>query len=117
MNDPEPARQLTLVNSHVSRTRDTTSGLDARLRELHDQGMLVLAGEHECDPKLVAKVEVSWKDAGLVWRPTNETFAAVMTADRLGVDLVTEDSDVSKLSRHWQVHAMTVAEFASALAA
>jgi len=40
-----------------------------------------------------------------------------MTADRLGVDLVTEDSDVRKLACHWQVPAITVAEFASALAA
>jgi hypothetical protein len=40
-----------------------------------------------------------------------------MTADRLGVNLVTEDSDVRMLSHHWQVHAMTVAEFACALAA
>lgn len=117
MSNPGPARQLTLVNGDVSRTRHTTGGLDDRLRELHDQGMLVLAGEHECDPQLVAQVEGSWKDAGLAWRPTNETFAAVMTANRLGVDLVTEDSDVCKLSRHWQVPVMTVAEFASALAA
>ena len=114
---PEPSGQLTLVDGDVSRTYDGTAVLDARLRELHDQGVLVLAGEHECDPRLVADVEDSWKDAGLVWRPTDETFSAVMTADRLGVDLVTEDSDVRKLARHWQVHAMTVVEFASALAA
>jgi hypothetical protein len=117
MGDPAPMRQLTLVNGDVSRARETTGSLAARIRELHDQGVLVVADEHECAPQLVAEVEGSWKDAGLVWRPTNETFAAVMTADRLGVDLVTEDSDVRKLSRHWQVHAMTVAEFASALAA
>jgi hypothetical protein len=40
-----------------------------------------------------------------------------MTADRLGIDLVTEDSDARKLARHWRVHPMTVAEFAAALAA
>jgi len=109
--------QLALVDGDVSRSRDGTAVLDAKLRELHNQGVLVLAGEHECDPQFVADVEDSWKDAGLVWRPTDETFSAVITADRLGVDLVTEDSDVRKLARHWQVHAMTVAEFACALAA
>jgi hypothetical protein len=114
---PEHSGQLALVNGDISRTRDETTVLSARLRELHRQGVLILAGEHECDPQLVADVEDSWKDAGLVWRPTDETFSAVMTADRLDVDLVTEDSDVRKLARHWQVHAMTVAEFASALAA
>jgi hypothetical protein len=115
--EPELSGQLTLVDGKVSRNHDTTAALDARLRTLHDQGVLVLAGDHECDPLLVAEVEGSWKDAGLVWRPTDETFAAVMTADRLGIDLVSEDSDVRKLSHHWQVNAVTVAEFASALAA
>jgi len=115
--EPEPSGKLTLVDSEVSRTRNTTVVLDARLRELHDQGVLVLSSDHECDPQLVADVECSWKDAGLVWRPTNETFAAVMTADRLGIDLVSEDSDVRKLSCHWLVNAVTVAELASALAA
>jgi hypothetical protein len=79
--------------------------------------VLILAGEHECDPQLVADVEGSWKDAGLVGRPTNETFSAVMTADRLGMNLITDDSDVGKLALHWHVQPMTVAEFASQLAA
>jgi hypothetical protein len=52
-----------------------------------------------------------------VWRPTDETYAAGMTADRLGVDLVTEDSDVRKIGHPWHVAAMTIAEFACALAA
>jgi hypothetical protein len=114
---PESSRQLNLVDGDVSRNPDGTAVLNARLRELHSRGVLVLAGEHECDPQLVANVEDSWEDAGLVWRPTNETLSAVITADRLGVDLVTEDSDVRKLARHWHVHPMNVAEFASALAA
>jgi hypothetical protein len=114
---PELSRQLILVDGNIGRTSDGTAVLNARLRELHDQGVLVLADDHECDPQLVAEVEDSWKDAGLVWRPTNETFSAVMIADRLEVNLVTEDSDVRKLARHWQVPAITVAEFASALAA
>lgn len=114
---PEPSRQLTLVDGDISRTPHETAGLSAQLRELHHRGVLVLADEHECDPQFVADVEGSWKDAGLVWRPTNETFSAVMTADRLGVDLVTEDSDVRKLASHWHVHPMNLAEFASALAA
>ena len=114
---PEPLGRLTLVDGDVSRTHDKTAVLDARLRELHAQGILLLASDHECDPQLVADVENSWKDAGLVGRPTNETFAAVMTADQLGVNLVTEDTDVRKLTSYWQVEAMTVAEFASALAA
>jgi hypothetical protein len=50
-------------------------------------------------------------------RPTNETFSAVLTADRLGISLITDDPDVCKLARHWQVQLMTVAEFASKLAA
>jgi hypothetical protein len=40
-----------------------------------------------------------------------------MTADRLGVSLITDGSNVRKLARHWRVDPMTVAEFASALAA
>jgi hypothetical protein len=50
-------------------------------------------------------------------RVVDHSFAAVVTTDRLGVDLVTEDSDVRKLSLHSPVHAMAVAEFALALAA
>jgi hypothetical protein len=88
-----------------------------RLRELHGRRVLIVASEHECDPRLVADVEASWKDAGLVWRPTNETFCAVMTADRLGMSLITDDSDVGRLARHWHVQPMTVTEFASQLAA
>ena len=113
----QPSRQLTLVDGDISRTPDGTAPLDTRLRELHSRGVLVLAGEHECDPQLVADVEDSWKDAGLVRRPTNETYSAVMTAGRLGVNLVTDDSDVRKLAHHWHVHPMNVAESASALAA
>lgn len=109
--------RLTLVDSSVSRTRNRAVAMNARLHELHVQGVLVLADEHECDPQHVADVEGSWKQAGLVWRPTDETFSAVMTAGRLGVDLITDDSDVRKLARHWHVHPMTVAQFASALAA
>lgn len=108
---------LTVVGSDGSRTRTQAATLDSRLRALHDQGVLVLAGDHECDPRFVAQVESSWNAAGLVWRPTDETFCAVMTADRLGVNLITDDSDVRKLARHWQVEPITVAEFASALAA
>jgi hypothetical protein len=107
---------LTLVDSGVSRTRNHAVALDARLRELHGQGVLLL-GDDECSPQHVADVEGSWQQAGLVGRPTNETFSAVITADRLGVDLITDDCDVRKLAQHWQVHPMTVAEFASALAA
>lgn len=108
---------LTIVDRDASYTRQHGTDLDGRLRELHDQGMLILADEHECDPQLVADVEGSWKEAGLVWRPTNETFSAVMTADRLGINLITDDCDVRKLARHWQVQPITVAEFASELAA
>jgi hypothetical protein len=67
--------------------------------------------------QLVADVESSWRDAGLVWRPTDETLSAVITASRLGVDLITDDSDVRKLAEYWDVHAATIADFASALAA
>lgn len=104
------------MDPDASHTRKHATGLDGRLRELHDQGVLVLACEHECAPQLVADVEGSWKEAGLAWRPTNETFSAVMTADRLGINLITDDCDVRKLARHWKVQPMT-AEFASELAA
>ncbi len=77
--------QLALVNADGSYAHGRTAGLNARLHELHGRGVIVLTGEHECDPQLVADVESSWKDAGLVWRPTDETLTAVMTADRLGV--------------------------------
>jgi uncharacterized protein YacL len=59
----------------------------------------------------------SWKPAGLIGRPTDETLTAVITADRLGVDLVTNDSDVRKLADYWQVQALTITDFASVLAA
>ena len=109
-----PAR-LSAVDSDASRAR--TPDLVDRLHELHDQGVLIVTGEHECDPQLVADVEGSWEEAGLVWPATSETFCAVMTADRLGMSLITDDSDVGKLARHWHVQPMTVAEFASQLAA
>jgi hypothetical protein len=114
---PGSSGRLTIVDVDARHARRHATGLDVRLRELHDQGVLVMAGEHECDPQLVADVEGSWKQAGLVWRPTNETFSAVMTADRLGINLITDDSDVRKLARHWHVQPMTVAELASELAA
>ena len=57
------------------------------------------------------------EDAGLISRPTNETFASILTADRLRVDLVTDDTDVHKLAGHWQVQTLTITDFASALAA
>jgi hypothetical protein len=76
-----------------------------------------MVGEHECDSEIVADVEGSWKQARLVWRPTNETFSVVMTADRLGINLITDDSDVRKLARYWHVNPMTVAELGSELAA
>jgi hypothetical protein len=114
---PGSPGRLSAVDSDASRLRTRGPDLDGRLRELHEQGVLIVAGEHECDPQLVADVEGSWEAAGLVWRPTNETFCAVMTADRLGMSLITDDSDVGKLARHWHVQLMTVAEFASQLAA
>ena len=76
-----------------------------------------MAGDHECDPQLVAEFEGSWKEAGLISRPTDETFTAILTADRLGVDLVTDDIDVRMLADHRQVQTMTVTDFASTLAA
>jgi hypothetical protein len=113
---PAPSRQLSLVDNDVCRPNGSID-LDTRLRELHDQGVLNLAGEHECEPQIVADVEKSWNAAGLVWRPTNETFSAVITAGRLDINLITEDTDVRKLAHHWQLDVMTVADFASALAA
>ena len=113
----EPHVQLTLVNPDGTYTVSRTAGLDARLHGLHGRGVLVLTTDHECDPQRVANVEGSWKDAGLVGRPTDETLTAVMTAERLGFDLITNDCDVRKFADYLQVHAMTVADFASALAA
>jgi hypothetical protein len=79
--------------------------------------MLIVAGDHEWDPQLVAEFEGSWKEAGLISRPADETFTAIVTADRLGVNLVTGDIDVRMLAGHWQVQAVTVLDFASTLAA
>jgi hypothetical protein len=50
---------LTFVDSDVSRTRNHTEAIGARLSELHDQGVLVVVGDHECEPQLVAEVEGS----------------------------------------------------------
>jgi hypothetical protein len=116
--DSGASARLSLVSPDGGQAGNrTTSSMDARLHELHGRGVLVVAGDHECDPQFVADVEGSWKDAGLVSRPTNETFTAVLTADRLGIDLVTDDTDVHKLAGHWQVQTMTVTDFASTLAA
>jgi hypothetical protein len=120
----EPASQtsnrtgeLTLISTEIRRTRNATAALDSRLRDLHERGILIVDDDHECDPQHVADVETSWQQAGLAWRPTNETLSAVITADRLGMDLITEDSDAHRLATHWQVHPISVAQFASALAA
>ena len=76
-----------------------------------------LAQRARTRPRVVADLEARWKNAGLVWRRTDETYAAGMTADRPGIDLVTEDSDGRKIDHPWHVAAMAIAEFACALAA
>jgi hypothetical protein len=109
---------LTLVGRDPGHARSGEAGeIDATLHALHQRGMLVVEGDHECDPHLVAAVESSWKDAGLIGRPTDETLTAILTADRLGMDLVTEDTDVHRLAGHWQVQTITVSDLASSLAA
>jgi hypothetical protein len=92
-------------------------GLDANLRALHGRGMLVVEDDHECDPHLVAAVESSWRDAGLLGRPTDESLTAILTAERLSMDLVTEDIDVRMLADHWKVPTMNVSDLVSSLAA
>lgn len=111
------AGRLTLVGGAVSRPARTATGLTTQLHELHARGVIVVAADHECDPQLVAGVEGSWGAAGLIRRPTDETYCAVMTAERLSLNLVTEDSDARKLARHHHVHPISVDELASALAA
>jgi hypothetical protein len=91
--------------------------MDATLHGLHRRSVLVVEDELECNPRLVADVEGSWEAAGLLGRPTNETFSAIITAGTLGMDLVTEDRDVHRLAWHWQVPTMTVSELASSIAA
>jgi hypothetical protein len=92
-------------------------GLDATLHALHQRGMLVVEEHRECDPHLVAVVESSWGDAGLIGRPTNETLTAIITADQLGMSLVTDDAEVHRLAGHLQVKTITVLDLASSLAA
>jgi hypothetical protein len=106
---------LTLIGRNPGHTRD--GEMDTTLHALHQRGMLVVDGDHECDPHLAAAVEISWKDAGLIGRPTDETLTAILAAGRLGVDLVTEDTDVHRLADHWQVQTITVSDLASSLAA
>ena len=109
---------LTHIGRDPGHSRSVEAGeMHATLHALHQRGMLIVEKDHECDPHLVAAVESSWKDAGLIGRPTNETLAAILTADRLGMDLVTEDTDVHKLAGNWQVPTMTVSDLASSLAA
>jgi hypothetical protein len=109
---------LALVGRDSSRARGVEVGeMHATLHALHQRGMLVVDQDHECDPHFVAAVESSWVDAGLIGRPTNETLTAILTADRLGMDLVTEDTDVHRLAGHWEVQTMTVSDLASSLAA
>jgi hypothetical protein len=117
-SDTDAPAKLTSISPDGRRIHNRAVGLlDMRLHDLHERGVLVVAADHECDPQLVADVEGSWKAAGLVSRPTNETFSSVLTADRLGVDLVTDDIDVRMLADHWRVGTMTIADFASAIAA
>jgi hypothetical protein len=112
------AGNLTFIGRDPGHSRGAEAGeMHATLHALHQRGMLIVEEDHECDPHLVAAVESSWKDAGLIGRPTNETLTAILTADRLGMDLVTEDTDVHKLAGHWQVQTMTVSDLASSLAA
>lgn len=109
---------LTLVDRDQGRARGAQAGeMHASLHAFHRQAMLVVDEDHECDPHLVAAVETSWKDAGLIGRPTDETLSAILVAGRLGMDLVTEDTDVHRLASHWQVQTMTVSDLASSLAA
>lgn len=109
---------LALVGRDPGRARGAQAGeMHATLHALHQRGMLIVEDDHECDLHLVAAVESSWNDAGLIGRPTDETLTAILTADRLGIDLVTEDTDVHKLAGHWQVQTMTVSDLASSLAA
>ena len=109
---------LTLISRDPSHSRGAQTGeMHATLHALHQRGMLVVEDDHECDPHLVAAVETSWMDAGLIGRPTDETLTAILTAGRLGMDLVTEDTDVHRLADHWHVQTMTVSDLASSLAA
>jgi hypothetical protein len=109
---------LTLVGRDQGRAQAAQADdMHATLHALHHRGMLVVDEEHECDPHLAATVETSWMDAGLIGRPTDETLGAILTAGRLGMDLVTGDTDVHKLAGHWQVQTMTVSDLASSLAA
>lgn len=114
--DPGTSGELTFIGR--DRDRGCEMGeMDATLHGLHRRSVLVVEDELECNPRLVADVEGSWEAAGLLGRPTNETFSAIITADALGMDLVTEDRDVHRLARHWQVPTMTVSELASSIAA
>jgi hypothetical protein len=109
---------LTLVDRDQDRAGGAQAGeMHASLHALHQRAMLVVDEDHECDPHLVAIVENSWKDAGLIGRPTDETLSAILTAGRLSMDLVTEDTDVHRLAGHWQVQTMTVSDLVSSLAA
>ena len=113
-----PSGNLTLVGQKPGHARHGDMGeMDAILHALHQQGMLVIQGHHECDPHLVADVESSWKDAGLIGCPTDETLTAILAAGQLGMDLVAEDTDVHRLAGHWEVQTITVSDFASSLAA
>jgi hypothetical protein len=112
------SENLALVGRDPSRARGAEAGeIHETLHALHQRGMLVVEEDHECDPHLVATVETSWKNAGLIGRPTDETLTAILTAGRLGMDLVTEDTDVHKLAGHWEVQTLTVSDLASSLAA
>lgn len=114
--DPRTSGELTFIGRDRDRGGELGE-MDATLHGLHRRSVLVVEDELECNPRLVADVEGSWEAAGLLGRPTNETFSAIITAGTLGMDLVTEDRDVHRLARHWQVPTMTVSELASSIAA
>ena len=115
--EPRAAANLPSIGPGSRRDRrGKLTGMDASLHALHRRGVLVV-DDNECNPQAIAAVEGSWKDAGLIGRPTDETLAAIIHADRLGMDLVTEDTDVRMLAGHWQVQTMTVSDLASSLAA
>lgn len=108
---------LRSMTSQSNYARKADAVFNRSVQHLHQRGILVIAEDHECDPRHVAEVETSWYEAGLMGRPTNETISAVITADSLSMDLITDDADARKLATHWNVRPVTVAQFAYALAA
>ena len=114
---PSAGGQLPLSGFDSTTEPHPVAALCELLEILHAAGAIMLAGDEACHPLRVADVEQMWQPAGLVGRPTDESIAAVLTAEKADLPLVCADVSVRRLARHCGLNTVSVEQFAAALAA